>query len=142
MIFQNYSLFCLLCSPFASPFLPTEIGRHFASVITGRHSHLSPVDNLSLSSFPFSLSLFLSLSISPPPPLLATHCSCCLSSAAKPGGTLSTSSPTVSHISLGPATCPSLPFPSLFLSFSFHFHITIATTASDPRLLPPLTGGD
>ena len=140
MIFQNYSLFCLLCSPFASPFLPIGIGRHFASIITDRHSHLyllSP--SLFLS---FSLSLFLSLSISPSPPLLATHCSCCLSSAAKPGSTLSTSSPTVAHISLGPATCPSLPFPSLFLSFSFHFHITIATTASDPRLLPPLTNGN
>ncbi|RVW88621.1 hypothetical protein CK203_033044 [Vitis vinifera] len=36
----------------------------------------------------------------------------------------------------------SLPFPSLFLSLSFPFYITTATTASDPRLLPPLTGCD
>ncbi|RVW34316.1 hypothetical protein CK203_097840 [Vitis vinifera] len=48
------------------------------------------------------------------------------------------------HSSLRPATSPSFPFlslPSFFLFPSFLFHITTATTASDPRLLPPFTCG-
>ena len=65
VIFQNY-LFCFFLfflpyPPSASPFLPSETGWHFAGVITGRHSHLSPVGNLPFFPFPFPLSLsFLS----------------------------------------------------------------------------------
>ena len=119
---------------------PTETGRHFADVIIHRHSHLSPVTNLPLSSFLFPLSLsFL--------PFSHHHRhdyqrpTARLSSTAKPSGTLSASSPAAAHSSLRPATSPSLLFLSLFLSLSFSVHITTATTASDPWLLPPLTSG-
>ena len=57
MIFQNYH-FCFFFSypPSVSPSLPNETGQHFADVLIGRHSHLSPVGNLSLPPFPFPLS--------------------------------------------------------------------------------------
>ena len=59
VIFQNY-IFCFFSLPYppsASSSLPSEIGRRFIGVITGRHSHLSLVGNLPLSPFPFPLSL-------------------------------------------------------------------------------------
>ena len=52
----------------------------------------------------------------------------------KLAGTLPMSSSTVTHTSLRSPISPSLPFSSLFLSLSFPFHITTATTTSDPLL--------
>ena len=50
--------FFLPYPPSASPFFPSETDRHFAGIIIGRHSHLSPVGNLPLSPFLFPLSLY------------------------------------------------------------------------------------
>ena len=61
-----FFFFFLLYPPSASPSLPSEIGWHFADVITNRHSHFSSVGNLLLSPFPsLFLSLFHSLLTSP-----------------------------------------------------------------------------
>ena len=58
VIFQNYPFcfFFLPYTPSASPSLPSETSRHFASVITGLHSHLPLIGNLPLFPFPFPFS--------------------------------------------------------------------------------------
>ena len=98
--------------------LPSPCGRHRLSnrqPLFSPHSSLSLFLPLSLFSFPFSTSP-LSLLSAPSP------------------------WPAVTHSPLRLATSLSLPFPSLFVSLSFPFHITTATTRNNSLLLPTLIG--